>query len=83
MAAQEQLSKTFSSDTNKKRNVIRSVPAKSKNSGMVELMKMKSQAKGNASIPISSRIYIHVQCPKESKLDSQSVYFDKVSWHTL
>jgi AN1-type zinc finger protein 1 len=80
LAAQEQLAKTFSSsDTgSKKRKVIKSVPIKSKNGGMVELMKIKSQAKGNASIPASSRIYIYVQCPKESKLDSQSVYFDKV-----
>jgi hypothetical protein len=78
LAAQEQLAKTFSSDANKKRKMVKSVPAKSKNGGIVELMKIKSQAKGNASIPASCRIYIYVQCPKESKLDSQSVYFDKV-----
>lgn len=45
---------------------------------MVELMKIKSQAKGSASVPATSRIYIYVQGPKESKVESQSVYFDKV-----
>jgi hypothetical protein len=49
---------------------------------MVELMKIKSQAKGSASVPAASRIYIYVQGPKESKVESQSMYFDKVIMQT-
>ncbi|KAL9552860.1 hypothetical protein PS6_004230 [Mucor atramentarius] len=77
LAAQEKVAKTFAPQPTKKRKVIKSVPVKSKNGGMVELMKIKSQAKGSASVPVASRIYIYVQGPKESKVDSQSVYFDK------
>lgn len=79
LAAQEKVAKTFTSQPTKKRKVITSVPVRSKNGGMVELMKIKSQAKGSPSVPAASRIYIYVQGPKESKVDSQSVYFDKVS----
>ncbi|KAF1800279.1 hypothetical protein V8B55DRAFT_1545979 [Mucor lusitanicus] len=77
LAAQEKVAKTFTSQPTKKRKVITSVPVRSKNGGMVELMKIKSQAKGSPSVPAASRIYIYVQGPKESKVDSQSVYFDK------
>ncbi|KAI7896946.1 uncharacterized protein EV154DRAFT_491300 [Mucor mucedo] len=77
LAAQEKVAKTFTSPTKKPK--IKSVAVKSKNGGMVELMKIKSQAKGSASVPTSSRIYLYVQCPKESKLDFQSVYFDKLN----
>lgn len=78
LAAQEKVAKTFAPQPTKKRKVIKSVPVKSKNGGMVELMKIKSQAKGSASVPVASRIYIYVQGPKESRVDLQSVYFDKV-----
>jgi hypothetical protein len=78
LAAQGKLAKTFHPIT-KKQHKIKSVPVKSKNGGMVELMKIKQQAKGQANIPATSRIYIYIQCPKESKLDFQSAYFDKVS----
>lgn len=71
------MAKTFSPTLKKPK--LKSVPVKTKNGGMVELMKIKSQAKGNPSVPTSSRIYLYVQCPKSSTLDSQSVYFDKVS----
>lgn len=78
VAAQEKVAKTFSYTSEPKRQKIKSVPIKSKNGGMVELMKMKSQAKGSASVPTTSRIYLYVQCPKGSTLELQSVYFDKV-----
>ncbi|KAI8082668.1 uncharacterized protein B0P05DRAFT_537948 [Gilbertella persicaria] len=78
LAAQEKLSKTFPMEAmNKKRKVIQSVLVKSKSGGMVELMKMKSQAKGTGSVPAASRIYLYIQCPKESKFDSLPMYFDK------
>ncbi|CEP13158.1 hypothetical protein [Parasitella parasitica] len=77
LAAQEKLAKTFVPQPPKKRKIITAVPVKSKNGGMVELMKIKSQAKGSANVPASSRIYIYVQGPKESKVELQSVYFDK------
>ncbi|KAI8051830.1 hypothetical protein BDF21DRAFT_432197 [Thamnidium elegans] len=77
VAAQEKVAKTFSYTSEPKRQKIKSVPVKSKNGGMVELMKMKSQAKGSASVPTASRMYLYVQCPNGSTLESQSVYFDK------
>ncbi|KAI8646191.1 hypothetical protein BD408DRAFT_410357 [Parasitella parasitica] len=77
IAAQEKLAKTFVPQPPKKRKIITAVPVKSKNGGMVELMKIKSQAKGSVSVPASSRIYIYIQGPKESKVELQSAYFDK------
>ncbi|KAG2205297.1 hypothetical protein INT46_009789 [Mucor plumbeus] len=77
LAAQEKVAKTFAPQPAKKNKIIKSVPVKSKNGGIVELMKIKSQAKGSASVPAASRIYIYVQGPKESKVESQSMYFDK------
>ncbi|CEI87660.1 hypothetical protein RMCBS344292_02070 [Rhizopus microsporus] len=78
LAAQEKVAKTFKVTTKiEKAQTIKPVPVKSKNGGMVELMKMKSQAKGDLSVPIASRLYIYVQCPKESFADSLSVFFDK------
>lgn len=82
IAAQEKVAKTFTPSESKKRK-LKSVPVKSKNGGMVELMKIKSQAKGSPSIPTTSRIYLYVQCPKDSKLEFQSVYFDKVCLENL
>ena len=80
VAAQEKLAKTFTSTTTPmKKRKIKSVAVKSRNGGMVELMKIKSQAKGGANIPAASRIYIYVQCPKEAKIETQPVYFDKVN----
>lgn len=79
LAAQEKLAKTFTPPTIvKKKKVIQSVPVKSKNGGMVELMKMKQQAKGSSNVPLSVRLYVYVQCPKESKTPSLTLYFDKV-----
>lgn len=77
--AQEKLAKTFSITTEPKKTKLKTVlPVKTKHGGMVELMKMKSQAKGSSSVPVTSRMYLYVQCPKGSSLESQSVYFDKV-----
>ena len=39
---------------------------------------MKTQAKGDSSIPPASRMYLYVQCPKTSNMGSLSVFFDKV-----
>lgn len=39
---------------------------------------MRTQAKGDSSIPPASRIYLYVQCPKTSNMDTLSVFFDKV-----
>ncbi|KAI9361029.1 hypothetical protein BD770DRAFT_471031 [Pilaira anomala] len=79
--AQEKLAKTFTTTTTTepKKTKLKTVPVKTKNGGMVELMKMKSQAKGSSSVPVTSRMYLYVQCPKASSLESQSVYFDKKS----
>lgn len=79
-AAQEKIAKTFTpAHSVPKKRKLKAVPVKSRNGGMVELMKIKSQAKGPANVPAASRIYIYVQCPKESKIESQSLYFDKVT----
>lgn len=78
LAAQEKVAKTLKLSGNITKQTTRTVvPAKSKTGGMVELMKMKSQAKGDSSVPVASRIYLYVQCPKSSNMDSMSVYFDK------
>ncbi|CAO3639786.1 unnamed protein product [Mucor hiemalis] len=76
IAAQEKLAKTFAPVLAPKK---RTVPAKTKSGGMVELMKIKSQAKGLDNIPATSRIYIYVKHPRESKASEESlpVYFDK------
>ncbi|CAO3703626.1 unnamed protein product [Rhizopus stolonifer] len=78
LAAQEKVAKTLKLSSNITKQTTRTVvPAKSKTGGMVELMKMKSQAKGDSSVPVASRIFLYVQCPKLSNMDSISVYFDK------
>lgn len=76
-AAQEKLAKTFTSVLTPKK---RTAPITTKKGGMVELMKIKSQAKGQDNVPATCRIYIYVQHPKESKstVESIPVYFDKV-----
>ncbi|KAI9337935.1 hypothetical protein BDR26DRAFT_863321 [Obelidium mucronatum] len=43
----------------------------------IELMKMKQNAKGDASIPTESRIYFRVHFPQESSMESQPLYFHK------
>ncbi|KAI8992212.1 hypothetical protein BDB01DRAFT_777510 [Pilobolus umbonatus] len=43
----------------------------------VEMMKIKSKAKGLSSIPQASRIYLNIQPPKESNMATQPVYLDK------
>lgn len=75
-AAQEKLAKTFTSVLTPKK---RTAPITTKKGGMVELMKIKSQAKGQDNVPATCRIYIYVQHPKESKstVESIPVYFDK------
>lgn len=77
IAAQEKLAKTFAPVLAPKK---RAVPVKTKSGGMVELMKIKSQAKGLDNIPATNRIYIYVKHPQESKasVESLPVYFDKV-----
>lgn len=65
-------------DSSTKQKIIKPIPAKSKKGSIVELMKMRTQAKGDSSIPPASRIYLYVQCPKTSNMDTLSVFFDKV-----
>ncbi|CAO3643447.1 unnamed protein product [Cunninghamella blakesleeana] len=84
LAAQEQLAKTFgksaSSSTIKHTSVSNNEPPTKKvkkGSPMVELMKIKSKAKGINSVPMASRLYLYIQFPKESKLSLQPMYFDK------
>ncbi|KAG2218404.1 hypothetical protein INT45_011592 [Circinella minor] len=79
-AAQEKLSKTF---TPLKTTTISSTSSKKitkpigKKNIMVELMKMKSKAKGSSSIPLSARIYLNVEFPKECNRSNQPMFFDK------
>ncbi|KAI8139732.1 hypothetical protein BJV82DRAFT_242346 [Fennellomyces sp. T-0311] len=75
-AAQEKLSKTFTASkptTGTAKKVVKPV----KKNTMIELMKMKSKAKGSSSIPLSSRLYLHVQFPKECNRASLPMFFDK------
>ncbi|KAI7878509.1 hypothetical protein K492DRAFT_208927 [Lichtheimia hyalospora FSU 10163] len=50
-------------------------PVKKKVNPTIELMKMKSKAKGSASIPMASRIYLNIHWP--AKEESQPMFFDK------
>ncbi|KAI8369658.1 hypothetical protein BD560DRAFT_397425 [Blakeslea trispora] len=75
LATQALLAKTFA--TEPKQKITKRVPAQGKNGGMVELMKIKSKAKGVTSVPATSRIYLYIQCPQEANMDSLTMYFDK------
>ncbi|CAO3630697.1 unnamed protein product [Cunninghamella echinulata] len=89
LAAQEKLAKTFnkassSSSTDNSTILNKSLsntepPSKKikKGSPAIELMKMKSKAKGVTSVPMASRLYLHIQFPKESNLSLQPMYLDK------
>ncbi|KAI9477102.1 hypothetical protein BDB00DRAFT_859416 [Zychaea mexicana] len=82
-AAQEKISKTFLKTTtaatgggaSSNKKVVK--PMVKKKNTMVELMKMKLKAKGSTSIPLSARIYLHVEFPKECNRPTQPMYFDK------
>lgn len=65
-------------DSSTRQKIIKPIPAKGKKGSIVELMKMRTQAKGDSSIPPASRMYLYVQCPKTSNMGSLSVFFDKV-----
>ncbi|KAI9319149.1 hypothetical protein BX666DRAFT_1430198 [Dichotomocladium elegans] len=55
-----------------------SLAAKKKMNPTVELMKMKSKAKGQASLPLTSRIYLYVTYPQEhSQPADLPMFFDK------
>ncbi|KAI9246270.1 hypothetical protein BDA99DRAFT_267410 [Phascolomyces articulosus] len=77
-AAQEKLNKTFALQKTTASLSSKKVtkPGAKKNT-MVELMKMKSKAKGSTSIPLSARIYLNVEFPKECNRPAQPMYFDK------
>ncbi|KAI8987507.1 hypothetical protein BDF20DRAFT_270494 [Mycotypha africana] len=86
LAAQEKLANTFVPNTVSGRKTttpgsvsqkINSTTTKKKSSSMVELMKIKAQAKGNPSIPPALRIYLYVQYPEETQLKEAPMYFDK------
>ncbi|KAG0738028.1 hypothetical protein G6F57_012627 [Rhizopus arrhizus] len=80
LAAQEKMAKTLKlPDSSTRQKIIKPIPAKSKKGSIVELMKMRTQAKGDSSIPPASRMYLYVQCPKTSNMGSLSVFFDKKS----
>ncbi|KAI8065449.1 hypothetical protein BC940DRAFT_304130 [Gongronella butleri] len=42
----------------------------------IELMKIKAKAKGIGSVPMASRLYVHVQFPKETKMAAQPMFLD-------
>ncbi|CAG8534653.1 11436_t:CDS:2 [Paraglomus brasilianum] len=50
-----------------------------KTSKLVELMKMKSKATGDSSIPHESRLYLNVGFPKDTNVTTKPMFFDK-SW---
>ncbi|CAG8483929.1 233_t:CDS:2 [Paraglomus occultum] len=50
-----------------------------KSSKLVELMKMKSKATGDSSIPRESRLYLNVSFPKDTNVATKPMFFDK-SW---
>ncbi|TPX57224.1 hypothetical protein CcCBS67573_g09280 [Chytriomyces confervae] len=53
------------------------VVAKKKVNYAIELMKMKSSAKGESFIPTESRVYLRIHFPCESALASQAMFFHK------
>ncbi|KAI9485553.1 MAG: hypothetical protein EXX96DRAFT_12375 [Benjaminiella poitrasii] len=84
LMAQEKLAKTFhqhkSAAAISTTAKVKKVKTNTKTGGMIELMKMKSQAKNvGASVPITSRIYLYVRKPnfKEPKNSLLPLYLDK------
>ncbi|CAG8475593.1 5901_t:CDS:2 [Ambispora gerdemannii] len=61
-------------------NPINDKPKK-KTSKIVEVMKLKSKAQGDESIPHDSRIYLCVHFPRDSKLSPKPLFFNK-NWAT-
>ncbi|RUP48501.1 hypothetical protein BC936DRAFT_144479 [Jimgerdemannia flammicorona] len=86
-AAQELLAQTFfkktaadgtsAADLAKKAKAA-STPRPVKGSRTVEVIKMKASARGDASIPQASRLYLHVRFPVEAGLPNKSMFMDKV-----
>ncbi|KAJ3233987.1 AN1-type zinc finger protein 1 [Chytriomyces hyalinus] len=60
-----------------KKPVVAAVVGKKKVNYAIELMKMKSSAKGESSIPTESRVYLRIHFPCESALPSQALFFHK------
>ncbi|CAG8535605.1 9910_t:CDS:2 [Funneliformis caledonium] len=48
-----------------------------KKNKMIEMMKLKSKAQGDSSIPANSRIYLSVDFPSDSKVPNKPMFFNK------
>ncbi|RHZ89417.1 hypothetical protein Glove_14g45 [Diversispora epigaea] len=52
-------------------------PKKKKENKMVKLMVLKSNAKGDSSIPPDSRLYLTIEFPRDSNIASKPMFFNK------
>ncbi|KAI8876133.1 hypothetical protein K501DRAFT_327175 [Backusella circina FSU 941] len=76
-AAQEIIAQKFTSLP--KVTKLKTIPAKKSTGSKLELMKFKSKAKGPASVPVNSRVYLYVQGPEEAQSITHNCYFDKTN----
>ncbi|KAL1917644.1 uncharacterized protein VTP21DRAFT_4037 [Calcarisporiella thermophila] len=76
-AALAATSSLVDASANKERKTWTPKKAGSKTSRMVELMRIKSRAEGDKSVPLSSRVYVSVEFPKECGLAAKPMFFDK------
>ncbi|KAG9298317.1 hypothetical protein G9A89_002805 [Geosiphon pyriformis] len=53
------------------------IKPKKKGSKLIEVMKMKSKAQGEASIPQDARIYVSVSFPRDYKILAKPLFFNK------
>ncbi|ORX52013.1 hypothetical protein DM01DRAFT_1337001 [Hesseltinella vesiculosa] len=75
--AQEKLAKTFTPTFTASSPPIKMTKKTSVTNPKIELMKIKAKAKGLGSVPMASRLYVHVQFPNESRQSTQPMYLDK------
>ncbi|KAI8099891.1 uncharacterized protein BX664DRAFT_322341 [Halteromyces radiatus] len=78
LAAQEKLAKTYKHTTTTTRSSSSS-NLKRKVNPVVEMMKIKAKAKGLASVPMASRLYLYIKFPEDANLSQleQPMYLDK------
>ncbi|KAI9282176.1 hypothetical protein BY458DRAFT_486498 [Sporodiniella umbellata] len=76
-AAQEQVAKVFKLPNQPAKDKTIAPSTKTNTGNMVELMKLKSKAKGDPSVSVTSRIYLYTEFPSSSKMERVCVYFDK------
>ncbi|CAI2174118.1 8787_t:CDS:2 [Funneliformis geosporum] len=87
MMAEEMISryiKKSSSDKSKSDEIISSSSKSTtttnkpkKKNKMIEMMKLKSKAQGDSSIPVNSRIYLTVDFPSDSNVPNKPMFFNK------